>query len=143
MNFGEAVSDGFAKYAEFNGRSSRSAYWWWFLFNVLIILVASIVDAVIGFPALSALTFLALIIPGIAITVRRLHDFDQSGWLCLICLIPFVGTVATIVFGCIGSTAGPNKYGPGPDGKASAVPPPYPGQTYPPPPPPPPPPPQV
>jgi len=136
MNFGEAISDGFSKYAEFNGRSSRSAYWWWLLFNFLVIVAASIIDAVIEIPVFTAIVLLGLVIPDIAITVRRLHDFDQTGWLVLICVLPFAGFVATIVFGCIGSSPGPNKYGPGPDGKAAAAPPPYPGQTYAPPAPP-------
>lgn len=135
MTFGEAVSDGFSKYATFSGRSSRSAYWWWVLFYVLVIIAASIIDAAIKVPVIAALAWLALIIPNLAVLVRRLHDTDHSGWWALIGLVPLIGAIVLIVFACIDSGP-PNKYGEGPDGKgnlsaASPL-----GQTLPPPPPP-------
>ncbi len=135
MSFGDAISDGFSKYATFTGRSSRSAYWWWTLFYVLIIIATSIVDAAIESQVLSALAWLALIIPNLAVLVRRLHDTDHSGWWALIGLIPLVGAIVLIVFACTDSGP-PNKYGDGPDGKGNmAVTSPL-GQTLPPPPPP-------
>ena len=135
MTFGEAISDGFSKYATFSGRSSRSAYWWWTLFYVLTLIGATIIDAVINTPAFSALTWLGLIVPNIAVLVRRLHDTDRSGWWVLIGLIPFLGAIVLIVFACTESGP-PNKYGDGPDGRGDlTVTSPF-GQTFPPPPPP-------
>lgn len=135
MTFGEAVSDGFSKYATFSGRSSRSAYWWWVLFYVLVIIGASIIDAVIQIPVVSTLAWLALIIPNLAVLVRRLHDTDHSGWWVLIGLIPLIGAIVLIVFACIDSGP-PNKYGDGPDGKSGLTATSPLGQTMPPPAPP-------
>jgi len=135
MSFGEAISDGFSKYATFSGRSSRSAYWWWTLFYVLIIIGASILDAVIKAPVVTSLAWLAFIIPNIAVLVRRLHDTDHSGWWVLIGLIPLVGAIVLIVFACTDSGS-PNKYGDGPDGGGQMTATSPLGQTLPPPPPP-------
>lgn len=133
MSFGDAISDGFSKYATFNGRSSRSAYWWWTLFYFLIIIGASIVDAAVTTPVVSVLAWLALFIPNLAVLVRRLHDTDRSGWWVLIGLIPLAGTIVLIVFACIDSGP-PNKYGDGPDGKGDLTVTSPLGQTLPPPP---------
>jgi uncharacterized membrane protein YhaH (DUF805 family) len=135
MSFGEAISDGFSKYATFSGRSSRSAYWWWTLFYVLIIIGASIIDAAIKVPVVAGLAWLAFIIPNLAILVRRLHDTDHTGWWVLIGLIPLVGAIVLIVFACIDSGP-PNKYGDGPDGETGMTVTSPLGQTLPPPPPP-------
>lgn len=135
MTFSEAVSDGFSKYATFSGRTSRSGYWWFYLFYVLVLVGATIVDAVIKVPILTGLAVLALLLPSLAVLVRRLHDTDHSGWWILISFIPLVGTIVLLVFACTDSGP-PNKHGDGPDGKgnltaASPL-----GQTVPPPPPP-------
>jgi uncharacterized membrane protein YhaH (DUF805 family) len=133
MSFGDAISDGFSKYATFSGRSSRSAFWWWTLFYVLVIIGASILDAAIKTPVISGLAYLVLFLPNLAVLVRRLHDTDHSGWWVLIGFIPLVGAIVLIVFACTDS--GPaNKHGDGPDGKGqmSATSPL--GQTLPPPP---------
>jgi uncharacterized membrane protein YhaH (DUF805 family) len=114
MSFGEAISDGFSKYATFSGRSSRSAYWYWVLFYVLVVIGASILDAVVGTPVFTLLTWLGFIIPNLAVLVRRLHDTDRTGWWVLIGLIPLIGAIVLIVFACIDSGP-PNKYGQGPD----------------------------
>lgn len=135
MAFGEAVSDGFSKYATFSGRSSRSAYWWWTLFYLLVIVGASILDAVVKTPVISGLTALALFLPNLAVLVRRLHDIDRSGWWVLIGLIPLVGAIVLIVFACTDSGP-PNQYGDGPDGKGNMTVTSPLGQTLPPPPPP-------
>jgi uncharacterized membrane protein YhaH (DUF805 family) len=114
MSFGEAISDGFSKYATFGGRSSRSAYWWWFLFYVLVIIGASILDAAANAPVFTGLAWLGLFLPNLAVLVRRLHDTDHSGWWVLIGLIPLIGAIVLIVFACTDSGP-PNKYGQGPD----------------------------
>lgn len=135
MTFGEAINDGVSKYVMFSGRSSRSAYWWWTLLYVLVIIVASIIDAAIKTQILAVLTWLAFIVPNLAVLVRRLHDTDHTGWWALIGLVPLVGWIVLLIFACTDS-GGPNKYGTGPDGKGDVtVTSPF-GQTLPPPPPP-------
>ena len=115
MTFSEAIRDGFSKYATFDGRSSRSAYWWWFLFALLVGIGAQIVDAIIGTaPAISAITALALFLPGLAVLVRRFHDADHSGWWVLILLVPVVGLVIWLIFTLTDSKP-PNEWGDGPD----------------------------
>jgi uncharacterized membrane protein YhaH (DUF805 family) len=135
MTFGEAISDGFSKYATFSGRSSRSAYWWWILFYVLVLIGASILDAAAKTVVIAGLVWLAFFLPNLAVLVRRLHDTDRSGWWVLIGLIPLIGAIVLIVFACIDSGP-PNKYGTGPDGRSDLTATSPLGQTVPPPPPP-------
>jgi uncharacterized membrane protein YhaH (DUF805 family) len=125
MSFGEAIRDGFSKYATFSGRSSRSAYWWWILFYVLVVVVASILDAAANTGIIAVLVWLGFFLPNLAVLVRRLHDTDRSGWWVLIGLIPLIGAIVLIVFACLDSGP-PNKYGQGPDdrGDLTTAPPP-------------------
>jgi len=137
VTFAEAINDGFSKYATFSGRSSRSAYWFWVLLYVLIVIVATIIDAGIGSSAIAGLVGLAFLIPNLAVLCRRLHDTDRTGWWILIGFVPLVGWIVLIIFACTESGP-PNQYGPGPDGKgAVTMTSPF-GQTPPLPPPPPP-----
>ncbi|MGH2938469.1 MAG: DUF805 domain-containing protein [Solirubrobacterales bacterium] len=135
MTFGEAISDGLSKYAQFSGRSSRSAYWWFVLFYVLVYIATTIVDAAINTPVLTVLAVLALLLPSLAVLVRRLHDTDRSGWWIFISFVPFVGSIVLIVFACTDSGP-PNKWGNGPDGATGMTVIPSLGETLPPPPPP-------
>jgi uncharacterized membrane protein YhaH (DUF805 family) len=85
MNFQQAVQSGFSNYANFRGRASRSEFWWWQLFLLLGGIVAALLDLfansnVLGGEPLASLFYLATIIPGLAVSVRRLHDTDSSGW---------------------------------------------------------------
>jgi uncharacterized membrane protein YhaH (DUF805 family) len=135
VTFGEAISDGFSKYAQFSGRSSRSAYWWFVLFYVLVFIAASIIDAAINTQVLAVLAVLALFLPSLAVLVRRLHDTDRSGWWVFISFVPFIGYIVLIVFACTDSSP-TNRWGDGPDGNGrmtviSPL-----GETLPPPPPP-------
>jgi len=98
MNFQEAVQSGFSNYANFRGRASRSAFWWWQLFLLLGGIVAGLLDLVANFNVfggspLATVFWLATIIPDLAVTVRRLHDTDSSGWWLLLALIPLIGMV--------------------------------------------------
>jgi uncharacterized membrane protein YhaH (DUF805 family) len=109
------------KYAVFNGRARRKEYWMFFLFNVIISIVLLIVDGIIGTSAvpgalglLGGLYALALLIPGIAVAVRRLHDTGRSGWWILIGLVPFVGGIVLIVFLVQDGTPGENQFGKNP-----------------------------
>jgi uncharacterized membrane protein YhaH (DUF805 family) len=93
MKFGEAIKSCFNKYADFNGCASRPEFWWWVLF-------AFIATAVFGSisPRLSSAFSLVTLLPGIAVTSRRLHDTDRSGWLQLLWLIPIVGWILLIIW---------------------------------------------
>src|ERR1700749_2320766 len=93
MTFGDAIQDGFSKYATFSGRSSRAAYWWWFLFVIIVFIIAYAISAAIGSLILYYLVALAFLVPNLAIGVRRLHDTGKSGWWILIGLIPIIGGI--------------------------------------------------
>ena len=114
MNFGEAIAAGFAKYVNFADRASRSEYWYWFLFTVLGEVVTNIIDAVIGVQLTTAIFGLAVLLPGIAVGVRRLHDLERSGWWLLLGFIPIVGAIVLIVWFCTKGTDGANRFGPDP-----------------------------
>ena len=110
------------RYADFNGRARRKEYWMFQLFNMLAmlvmyipsILIAVALDAPAFATVLPGLYLLAVILPTIAVTVRRFHDQDKSGWWFLLALIPSVGSIILIVFMCLEGTPGPNQYGPNP-----------------------------
>ena len=123
MNFGQAISSGFSNYVKFSGRAVRSEYWYWVLFYSLGTLVAGIIDGVLGMSIISGLFGLAMILPNLAVAVRRLHDLDRSGWWILIGLIPLIGWIILIIWYCSRGTPGPNRFGPNPlvtDGWARA-----------------------
>ncbi len=127
MGFGEAVGLFFKNYANFQGRSRRAEYWWPALFFFLITIAAYFVagifvamgdaTAIIGGLVMIVyyLFVLAILVPYIAVGVRRLHDKDMTGWLMLLAIVPFGGLVL-LVFFCLEGTKGPNKYGPDPKG---------------------------
>jgi len=115
MGFRQAIAACFSKYADFHGRAARPEYWWFALFNALVSVVASIVDKnVVGVPVLQAIVALALVIPTLAVAVRRLHDIDRSGWWLLIAVIPLIGGVALLIWFCLRGAAGDNRFGPAP-----------------------------
>lgn len=120
MNYYLAV---IKKYAEFNGRAQRAEYWYFVLFNFLISLGLGIVSSIIGNDSniLGSLYGLAMLIPGIAVGVRRLHDTGRSGWMLLISLIPLIGWIWIIVLLATDSTPGENQYGPNPKGIPAAT----------------------
>jgi len=103
------------RYALFEGRAGLAEFWWYTLANIVISLGFFILSFISGlFAILNLLFALALIIPGIAVSIRRMHDTDKSGWLLLIGLIPFVGFIVLIVFFATAGTQGDNNYGPVP-----------------------------
>jgi uncharacterized membrane protein YhaH (DUF805 family) len=116
MGFGQAISSGFSNYVGFSGRACRSEYWYWILFYFIGAIVAEIIDAVLGITAIYPLFSLAVLLPGIAVAVRRLHDLDRSGWWILLGLIPLVGAIILIIWYCMKGTTGPNRFGPDPLG---------------------------
>lgn len=105
------------KYTLFTGRSRRSEYWYFMLFNVLVAVVLWFVDSVlrniVGFGMFGMLYSLAVLLPGIAVSIRRLHDTDRSGWWLLLAFVPIVGLVL-IWFMAQDGEAGTNRYGQNP-----------------------------
>jgi uncharacterized membrane protein YhaH (DUF805 family) len=100
------------KYTQFSGRATRKEYWMFFLFNFVISIIVNIIDVYLGTEGLLVgLYMLAIILPGIAIAVRRLHDVGKSGLFFLISFIPIVGVIWLIVMLCSKGIDGDNKYG--------------------------------
>lgn len=102
------------KYADFSGRARRSEYWNFVLFNILGSVLATGIDLVLGMSLVGLIYSLVVLVPGIAVTVRRLHDTDRSGWMLLIGLIPIIGFIVLLVWFCTEGTIGRNSYGPDP-----------------------------
>jgi uncharacterized membrane protein YhaH (DUF805 family) len=115
MNFGEAIASGFSNYVNFSSRAARSEYWYWVLFNVLAQVVTEIIDnAVIGMSVTTAIFSLAVLLPGIAVAARRLHDVDRTGWWLLLAFVPVIGIIVLVIWFCTKGTDGPNRFGPDP-----------------------------
>lgn len=122
VKFGDAVRTCWKKYGDFDGRARRSEFWWWVLFVGIVQIVAAVVLTLVlaafqnfGFLQwLSVLVFmvivLALILPSIAVSVRRLHDRDLSGWWYLLGFVPF-GSIVLFVWYVLPGTAGDNRFG--------------------------------
>ena len=103
------------KYADFSGRARRTEYWLFALFNIIIAVLLGVVDYVLSSPGIVGMVFaLAVLIPSIAVGVRRLHDTDRSGWWLLIAFVPIVGTIAMLVFLVLDSNPGANRFGANP-----------------------------
>ncbi|SDK52423.1 DUF805 domain-containing protein [Microbulbifer yueqingensis] len=109
------------KYAVFSGRARRSEYWFFFLFNLLFTLILTAIDisldfynAEAGIGVLSGIYALFVLIPSIAVTVRRLHDTGRTGWWFLIVLVPVLGALVLLFFMVLDSERGTNEFGPHP-----------------------------
>jgi len=111
----------FKKYATFSGRATRKEYWMFVLINFLITLGIMVIAGVImqatenGIGSLLGNIYnLVIFLPSLALSVRRLHDTNHSGWWLLISLIPLIGFVVLLIFMVTDSQQGDNKYGPNP-----------------------------
>ncbi len=109
------------QYADFNGRARRKEYWMFALFNIIFTVVAVILDNILGiavegfgYGPLYGLYALAVLIPSLAVAVRRLHDIGKSGWMILISLIPIIGVIWLFVLLVTDSNPGENEYGANP-----------------------------
>jgi uncharacterized membrane protein YhaH (DUF805 family) len=106
------------KYAQFNGRSRRKEYWMFFLFNTLVGILLSAAGVAVKLGMISAglyfIYLMAVLVPSLAVSVRRLHDLGKSGWLLLIVLIPIVGPLILLVMMALEGNPGANQYGPNP-----------------------------
>ncbi|MBU6268879.1 MAG: DUF805 domain-containing protein [Sphingomonadales bacterium] len=127
----------YRRYAEFSGRSRRREFWMWALFCFL---VGAAIDIVFGNPVYSSgpmafsvssslsttggmlrgLFNLINLVPALAVAARRLHDIDRSGWWQLLWFVPLIGWIVLLVFFCLDSNSGPNRFGPDPKERGTA-----------------------
>ena len=127
------------RYAEFSGRSRRKEYWMWLLFVVIVAVITTWLDIALGlggsaagtaqggsasfnvnFGLITILFMLAILVPNLAVGIRRLHDLDKSGWMILIGLIPFLGGLYLLFLFTQPGTVGPNRFGADPKGPDDA-----------------------
>jgi uncharacterized membrane protein YhaH (DUF805 family) len=118
MDFVTAIKTCLSKYATFSGRASRPEYWWFFLFEVLVLVGTAMVS-----DWLYAIAALALLLPALAVGVRRLHDVGRSGWFLLLAIIPLVNLI--LLYWAVQPSGPANEFGSGPDlpTEAAALPP--------------------
>ncbi len=127
--FGEAISRAFRNYCNFSGRASRSEYWWFYLFVQIIAYVLALPSGLFNFSAIMngqepAFNFwtitvyvwgLFTFLPSFGLFFRRLHDTGRSGWWWLLGFIPLIGTIILLVWLCMPSQPGDNRFGPEPN----------------------------
>lgn len=115
----------FENYVNFNGRARRSEFWYYVLANILIAIIIGFIEGMLGLGnyttssnsfefsggVISNLYSLAVLLPGLAVSVRRLHDTNKSGWYILFGLIPLIGAIILIVFMATNGDEGSNQYG--------------------------------
>ncbi len=111
--------DAWRNFANFSGRATRQQYWMFILINLIIAFILGFIDSVFGtyseeagIGLLGGIYTLAVLVPSIAILIRRLHDTSRSGWWLLLFLIPIIGPLALLVFAILDSTAEENQWGP-------------------------------
>ena len=109
------------QYADFSGRATRQQFWMYVLWYVLLYVGIGIIGVVTDIEELTLLYGLVVLVPGIAITARRLHDTNMSGWWQLIGLVPFIGLIVMIVFLVRAGDQTANQYGPDPKVTANPV----------------------
>lgn len=110
MNFVDAIKSGFGNYVGFSGRAARSEFWYWTLFSFIADIVAGIIDAFVGLDFVGLVVSLALLLPSIAVAIRRLHDLDRTGWWFLL-VFTGIGAIVLLVWDCMKGTTGPNRFG--------------------------------
>jgi uncharacterized membrane protein YhaH (DUF805 family) len=119
MGFTQAIASGFQNYVNFSGRAPRSEYWFWVLFAVLASIAGGLIDLALfrnmDVSPVQSLIGLALFLPGLAVSIRRLHDLDRTGWWFLL-VFTIIGAIVLLVWDCMRGTIGPNRFGPDPLG---------------------------
>ncbi len=133
MSFFEAIRFNFSHYADFKGRAQRSQFWWWQLFVFIVYAILNVIDGAANFHminmndiaagqvgtfygggVLATIWGLAILVPNIAVAVRRLHDRNMSGWWFLLNLLCCIGTIILFVWYLLPGTRGDNRFGPDP-----------------------------
>jgi len=120
MTFSQSIASCFKGYVRFSGRASRSEFWYFALFVVIALLVLGIIEAIIVSAQPDAVPFLTLVfnlatfLPQLAVSVRRLHDIDKSGWWVLLGAVPLIGFIVLLIWYARRGSAGANAYGPDP-----------------------------
>lgn len=120
MDFQTAVRTCLQNYATFSGRARRAEFWWFALFILIGSVLLGLIDSALfgvaagSYGVLSGLFSLAILIPSIAVSVRRLHDIDRTGWWYLLIFVPVVGFIVLLIFYIQPGTRGQNTYGPDP-----------------------------
>src|SRR3546814_8036592 len=110
MNFAEVLTKSFL--LSYDGRINRQRYWAFVLVYLAVVIVAAIIDGILGIQFVVLLVVLASIYPSICVTIKRWHDRDKSGWWILIGLVPVIGGIWSFVeCGCLEGTQGPNRFG--------------------------------
>ena len=104
--FTATIKSGFVKSFDFRGRASRPDYWYWFLFIFLGQMISAFLDGELRF-----IFVLVTFVPTLAVTVRRMHDMDRTGWWILIGLVPGLGDLALLIWLTLPGTYYPNRYG--------------------------------
>jgi uncharacterized membrane protein YhaH (DUF805 family) len=104
-NFSQAVATCLRKYADFSGRASRSEFWWFFLFQIIVMIVTGMMSDI-----LNGIAALGLLLPGLAVGARRLHDIGKSAWFLLLGLVPVLGFLV-LLYWFVQPAGGPNDYG--------------------------------
>lgn len=118
----------FENYANFNGRARRSEYWYFALMNLIIAIVLTVLDSALGlnfdplpYGYLYVIYLLAILLPSIAVAVRRLHDVGKSGWFYFIVLVPLIGPIWLLVLFFTEGNKGENEYGPDPKAEGNEI----------------------
>jgi uncharacterized membrane protein YhaH (DUF805 family) len=115
LTFGQAISSGFSNYINFSDRACRSEFWFWRLFYFLAAMGLIIIERVVRTHVpVGLLLELGMFLPSLAMSIRRLHDLDRSGWWYFLVLIPIVGWIILLIWDCTKGTDGPNRFGPDP-----------------------------
>ena len=114
VGFIQAISLGFSNYFNFQGRATRAEYWWWALFIVIADVLVNFIDAILGTGFIGSLFSLAILIPGLALGARRLHDIGKSGWWQLLWFAIIVGWIILLVWAIRQGNRGQNQHGPDP-----------------------------
>ncbi len=115
MNFGQAIGSCFSNYIGFEGRAPRSEYWYWVLFTFIVAIVTAVLDRVL-FPGnelspINTLFNLAILLPSLAVLIRRLHDIDRTGWWWLLIFVPVVGWIVLIIWAIQRGDETNNRFG--------------------------------
>ncbi|HWP12811.1 MAG TPA: DUF805 domain-containing protein [Ramlibacter sp.] len=105
MNFSQAVAACLRKYVDFSGRAGRPEFWWFFLFQIIVMIVTGMMSDI-----LNGIAALGLLLPGLAVGARRLHDIGKSAWFLLLGLIPILGFLV-LLYWFVQPSAGANAYG--------------------------------